>query len=64
MPHTANNQPSRTCLIKEFQYFTISMSKYQKKVKEGQKQPIRSSMVNTVKTRQNRSKKVENGQKH
>ena len=64
MPHTANNRPSCTCVIKEYQYYTISLSKYQKKVKEGQEQPIRSKVVNTVKTRQNRSEKVKNGQKH
>ena len=66
MPHTANNRPSRTCVIKEYQYYTISLSKYQKKVKEGQEPPIRSKMVNTVKNRwrKKRSKKVKNGQKH
>ena len=31
MPHTANNRPSRMCVIKEYQYYTISLSKYQKK---------------------------------
>ena len=64
MLHAANNRPSRTCVIKEYQYYTISLSKYQKrsrKVKNGQygqKWSIRS------KPDKNRSKKVKNGQKH
>ena len=64
MPNTANNLPSCTCVIKVYQYYTISLSKYQKKVKEGQEQPTRSKLVNTVKIRkknsQKRSKTVEN----
>ena len=63
MPHTANNRPPRTCVIKEYQYYTIILSKYQKKVKEGQERPILSKMVNTVKTRKKRSKKAKNGHK-
>ena len=57
MPHTANNRPSRTSVIKEYQYYTISLSKYQIKVKEDQEWPIRSKMVNTVKTRQQTGQK-------
>ena len=32
MPHMANNRPSRICMIiKKYQYYTISLRKYQKK---------------------------------
>ena len=53
------------CVIKEYQYYIYSLSKYQKKVKEDQERPIRSKTVNMVKTRQKQVKKgLKNGQKH
>ena len=65
MPHTANNRPSRTCVIKEYQYYTISLSKYQKNVKEGQERPIRSKWsIRSKPEEKKRSKKVKNGLKH
>ena len=28
IPHTGNTRPSRMCVIKEYQYYTISLSRY------------------------------------
>ena len=74
IPHTGNTRPFRTCVIKEYRYFTISLRKYHgwcqyhksmsigsnKRSKKGQE---RSRTVNTVKNGQYGPKQTKTGPK-
>ena len=57
IPHTGNTRPSRTCVIKEYRYYTICLSKY-----HGLCQYHRSMSIGSKMVFFKRSRKVKNGQ--
>ena len=68
VPHTGNTWPSRTCVIKEYQYYTISLSKYQRCCQYHKSMSIWSKTVQTgqktVKNGNKTEETVRGGQKH
>ena len=63
--HTDNTWSSRTCVIKEYQYYTISLSKYHGRCQYHISVTIGSKAVQKKRSRpeKNHSKKVKIGQK-